>query len=98
MTNRIEIAGLQVAGELFTFVADEALPGTGIGEMAFWKSFAAIVNDLAPRNRALLARRDELQAMLDAWYSANGAPAEIATTPSDRSWARRLPRVPIRWS
>jgi malate synthase len=78
LTNRIEIAGLRVAGELFTFVADEALPGTGIGEIAFWKSFAAIVNDLAPRNRTLLARRDELQARLDAWYKANGAPADMA--------------------
>ena len=78
MTNRIEIAGLRVAGELFTFVADEALPGTGIGEIAFWKCFADIVNGLAPRNRALLARRDELQARLDAWYGANGAPADMA--------------------
>ena len=65
MTNRIEIAGLRVAGELFTFVADEALPGTGIGELDFWKGFAAILKDLAPRNRALLARRDDLQAKLD---------------------------------
>jgi malate synthase len=78
LTNRIEIAGLRVAGELFTFVADEALPGTGIGEIAFWKSFAEIVKDLAPRNRALLARREELQARLDAWYSANGAPTDMA--------------------
>jgi malate synthase len=78
LTNRIEIAGLRVAGELYTFVADEALPGTGIGEIAFWKGFAAIVNDLAPRNRALLAGRDELQARLDAWYAANGAPADMA--------------------
>ena len=66
MTNRIEIAGLRVAGELFTFVADEALPGTGISELDFWHRFAAIVTDLAPKNRALLARRDELQAKLDA--------------------------------
>jgi malate synthase len=78
LTNRIEIAGLRVAGELFTFVADEALPGTGIGEIAFWKSFAEIVKDLAPRNSTLLARRDELQAKLDAWYSANGAPTNLA--------------------
>ena len=68
MTNRIEIAGLRVAGELFTFVGDEALPGTGISELDFWHRFADIVNDLAPKNRALLARRDELQAKLDDWY------------------------------
>ncbi len=78
MTNRIEIAGLRVAGELFTFLADEALPGTGIGEVEFWKRFAALINDLAPKNRALLARRDALQAQLDAWYRAHGAPTDMA--------------------
>ena len=77
MTNRIEIAGLRVAGELFTFVADEALPGTGIGEIDFWKRFAAIIADLAPKNRALLAKRDELQAKLDDWYRTNGAPTDM---------------------
>jgi malate synthase len=78
LTNRIEIAGLRVAGELFTFLADEALPGTGIGEVEFWKRFAALINDLAPKNRALLARRDALQAQLDAWYRAHGAPTDMA--------------------
>jgi malate synthase len=78
VTNRIEVGGLRVAGELFTFVAAEALPGTGITEVEFWKSFAAIVNDLAPKNRALLARRDDLQAKLDDWYRRNGAPADMA--------------------
>jgi malate synthase len=78
VTNRIEIAGLRVAGELFSFVAEEALTGTGIAEVDFWKRFAAIVDDLAPKNRALLARRDELQAKLDDWYRANGAPTDMA--------------------
>ena len=78
MTNRIEIAGLRVAGELFAFVAEEALPGTGISELDFWKSFAAIISDLGPKNRALLARRDDLQAKLDEWYRQNGAPTDMA--------------------
>jgi malate synthase len=78
LTNRIEIAGLRVAGELFTFVSDEALPGTGIGELDFWKRFAALLAALTPRNRALLARRDALQQQLDAWYRANGAPTDMA--------------------
>ena len=78
MTNRIEIAGLRVAGELFSFVAEEALTGTSIAEVDFWKRFAAIIEDLAPKNRALLARRDELQAKLDEWYRANGTPTDMA--------------------
>lgn len=79
MTNRIEIAGLKVASDLYSFIGEEALPGTGISEADFWQRFADIVRDLSPRNRALLARRDELQARLDEWYRANGAPTEMAT-------------------
>jgi malate synthase len=78
LTNRIEIAGLRVAGEFFTFVADEALPGTGIGEIDFWKRFAVLINELAPKNRALLSKRDDLQAKLDDWYRAHGAPTDMA--------------------
>ncbi len=78
MTNRIDVAGLRVAGELFTFVSDEALQGSGISELDFWHRFAAIINDLAPKNRALLARRDALQASLDGWYRAHGAPTDMA--------------------
>ncbi|MFN4140830.1 malate synthase G [Aestuariivirga sp.] len=77
MTNRIEIAGLRVAGELFSFVAEEALPGTGMAELDFWKRLAAILDDLAPRNRELLAKRDALQAKLDDWYRANGTPGDM---------------------
>jgi len=77
VTNRIDIADLKVSGELFTFVAEEALPGTGLTEVEFWRSFAAIVQDLAPRNRVLLARRDDLQAKLDDWYREHGAPADM---------------------
>ncbi len=77
MTNRIEIAGLRVAGELFTFVGEEALPGTGIAEVDFWRMFSDIIHDLAPRNQALLAKRDTLQSELDGWYRANGAPTDL---------------------
>jgi malate synthase len=77
LSNRIEVANLRVAGELFAFVADEALPGTGIGELDFWHRFSELVHDLAPKNRALLERRDELQAKLDEWYRGNGAPTDM---------------------
>ena len=77
MTNRGEVAGLRVAGELVAFVAEEALAGSGLDEVDFWHRFAAIIHDLAPKNRALLARRDQLQSELDSWYKANGAPADM---------------------
>jgi malate synthase len=74
MPHRIQVGGLQVADELHSFVRDEALPGSGIGEDAFWTGLEAIVVDLAPRNRELLARREELQRQLDEWHTSSPGP------------------------
>jgi malate synthase len=67
---RIVRSGLKVAAELDRLVAEQAAPGTGVDPAAFWAGFAAILADLGPRNRALLVRRDELQARIDAWHGA----------------------------
>ena len=69
-TERVAVGGLRVASCLLALVRDEIAPGTGIDPAAFWAGLEAIVADLAPRNRALLARRDELQGRLDAWHRA----------------------------
>lgn len=71
MTERIEHGRLSIARELHELVGREVLPGTGVTADAFWSAFARIVADLTPRNRALLARRDELQARIDDWHRAN---------------------------
>ena len=68
MTERIQRGGLQVAKVLDNLVVEGMLPGTGIGADAFWSGFEAVVTDLTPKNRALLAFRDELQAKIDAWH------------------------------
>ena len=68
---RVNAAGLEVAGVLHRFV-EEASAGTGIRPEAFWEGFAAIVKDLAPRNRALLEKRDALQASIDGWHRQHG--------------------------
>ena len=70
MDPRTHVAGLDVAEPLHRFVEDEALPGSGIDPAGFWDGFAALVHDLAPRHRELLARRDELQARIDEWHRA----------------------------
>jgi malate synthase len=68
MTERVDRAGLKVAREFADFVEAEALPGTGVAAADFWAGFGALVAEYGPRNRALLARRDELQAQIDAWH------------------------------
>ena len=76
MTARTSVHRLQVATELHRFIEDKVLPGTGVDSATFWKGFDAIVHDLAPRNLALLAERDRLQAELDQWHRAHPGPIQ----------------------
>ncbi len=69
--DRVEKYGLQVDARLAAFVAEQALPGTGVEADAFWQGFSALVADLGPKNRALLDKRADLQAKIDAWHLAH---------------------------
>ncbi len=71
MIERVEIGGLKVAKPLYDLIRDEIAPGTGIDPDGFWKSFGEVVGELGPRNRALLDKRDQLQAKIDAWHIAH---------------------------
>ncbi len=64
----VNAGGLRVARTLYDFVNTEAIAGTGVTADAFWQGFGGLVRDLAPRNRALLDRRDTLQQQIDAWH------------------------------
>lgn len=74
MSDRVTRHRLQVAPVLADFIEQEALPGTGVSAEAFWQGFDALVHDLAPENRLLLAERDRIQASLDDWHRANPGP------------------------
>lgn len=67
MSKPIAIEGLHIDAALYALIHDEIAPGTGIAADAFWASFAKIVGDLAPANRALLGERDRLQEAIDRW-------------------------------
>ena len=79
---------LQVATGLYRFIEDHVLPGTGVASSAFWKGFDGIVADLAPKNIALLAERDRLQAELDAWHKAH--PGPIADMAAYRGFLEKI--------
>ena len=68
MTERVQRGGLQVAREIDRLVCEEMLPGTGVNPDAFWTGMEATLDELGPVNRELLAKRDELQATIDAWH------------------------------
>ena len=70
MSERVELAGLQVDKQLADFVANEAVKGTDVSADAFWAACAEVLNAHRDTNKALLAKRDDLQAQIDAWHKA----------------------------
>ncbi|MGW0163519.1 malate synthase G [Mycobacterium sp. NPDC003323] len=78
MTEWITVGELSVDPVLHRFVEEEALPGSGVESGVFWSGLDAIVHDLSPRLRRLLAKRTEIQAALDHFHTENpGAPADV---------------------
>ncbi|MCO8101694.1 malate synthase G [Acinetobacter indicus] len=71
MTARIQKGKLAIAKELYDFIENEALPGSGLDSDTYWKNFEQVVVDLTPKNKALLAKRDDLQAKIDEWHRNN---------------------------
>ncbi|WP_213956048.1 malate synthase G [Variovorax sp. dw_954] len=88
MTDRTTVHGLQVANELHQFIEQQVLPATGVDSATFWKGFDAIVSDLSPKNIALLAERDRIQAEMDRWHKAN--PGQIKDMPAYRAFLEKI--------
>lgn len=80
MSTKISLSGLSVDQELAAFINQEALPGTGVSEAQFWDGLASIVADLTDQNLELLQKREDIQAKMDDFHSANLGPiADMAT-------------------
>ncbi len=75
MTNRISKAKLQIAPVLHNLLEQNIAPGTGVSADDFWQGLSDIVEEFAPRNRALLAVRDDMQTKIDDWHRQNPGPA-----------------------
>jgi len=81
MGERIKIGTLSVDKVLYDFIEREAAPGTGLAPAVFWAALESLVADLGPRNAALLARRQDFQADIDAWWlERSGKPQDPTAT------------------
>jgi malate synthase len=88
MSQPIVVDHLRVAPELKSFIDNEALPGTGVDPAAFWAGFSSLVTDLAPKNAALLKKRDDLQLAIDEWHKKN--PGPILDMPAYRQFLESI--------
>ena len=88
MTETVTVGGLKVAAELYALVRDEIAPGTGVDPDHLWQGLGAIIRDLAPQNAACLAKRDALQAEIDAWLQAD--PARAADPLAQQAFLRDI--------
>src|SRR5208282_2671523 len=68
MLESVRVDHIDIDRALYDFATREAMPGTGVDETDFWRGFSALVRRLAPRNSALMQRRDLLQSQIDAWH------------------------------
>ncbi|MBX7489426.1 malate synthase G [Qipengyuania sp. GH25] len=68
MTQYVTRAGIEADPKLADFIETEVLGPLSRDVDGFWQGFAALLEEFAPRNAALLARREDLQAQIDAWH------------------------------
>jgi malate synthase len=71
MKNIVKVGNLQIADVLYNFINQEALPGTGLDSKKFWSELELLFNDLAPKNKELLTKRDQLQKQINTWHREN---------------------------
>ena len=73
MSERVQKGSLAIDTQLYNFIANEVMPVVGIDNEKYWQEFEKIVQTFQPRNKALLAKRDEIQTQIDDWHDNNPA-------------------------
>ncbi|WP_297991098.1 malate synthase G [Anoxybacillus sp.] len=68
MGEYVKIGRLQVADIFYDFMTNEVLPNSGVDADKFWGDFEQLIVELTPKNKALLAKRDELQEKINEWH------------------------------
>ena len=68
MSPQTSAANLSISTELYNFINEEALPGTGLNAEKFWQQVSQLIHDLMPKNAALLEKREQLQSQIDQWH------------------------------
>ena len=63
--------GLKISSRLFDFINNEVIPGTNIESDQFWSNFAKVVHELAPLNKSLIQKREDIQKRIDEWHKQN---------------------------
>lgn len=79
MSERIKVGGLQIAQELYDLIVEDIIPDTGVAIDHFWRAFESLLNELAPRNRALLQVREDMQKQIDDWHRRHQGQPHDAT-------------------
>ena len=69
--NYLNINNLKITDELYRFVNDEILKDTNISPEKFWSGFDKSVHELAPKNKELLKKRENLQNQINEWHLKN---------------------------
>lgn len=68
MGEYVRVGRLQVASIFYDFMTNEVLPNSGVDASKFWSDFEQLIEELTPKNKALLAKRDELQEKINEWH------------------------------
>lgn len=68
MGEYVQVGRLQVAKLFYEFIVEEVLPNSQVDPRKFWGDFEQLINELTPKNKALLEKRDELQEKINEWH------------------------------